>query len=111
MSTSKRAKEARQKAQAAAKKQRQLEAQGFSKVAKKRKKDFTDYVPKNEAYRPDEKQYSSVKTSGSPAECARPNSKQYTGDFIRGIGTMHKSNAIPVVDPEFMKDLARMRRN
>ena len=27
-----------------------------------------------------------------------------------GIGTMHKSNAVPIIDEEQMKDLASMRR-
>ena len=34
----------------------------------------------------------------------------YTGTLVKGIGTMHKSNAIPVIDVQQMKDLASMRR-
>jgi len=34
----------------------------------------------------------------------------YTGTLVKGIGTMHKSNAVPVINEEEMKDLARMRR-
>ena len=34
----------------------------------------------------------------------------YTGTLVKGIGTMHKSNAIPVIDEQQMKDLANMRR-
>ena len=41
---------------------------------------------------------------------ARVESPQYTGTLVKGIGTMHKSNAIPIIDEEQMKDLARMRR-
>lgn len=37
-------------------------------------------------------------------------SKKYTGTFVKGIGTMHKSNAVPIIDEEQMKDIARMRR-
>ena len=37
-------------------------------------------------------------------------SQKYTGTLVKGIGTMHKSNAIPVVDEQQMKDLASMRR-
>jgi hypothetical protein len=36
--------------------------------------------------------------------------KRYTGTLVKGIGTMHKSNAIPVIDEQQMKDLASMRR-
>jgi hypothetical protein len=35
---------------------------------------------------------------------------QYTGRLVKGIGTMHKSNAVPVIDEQHMKDIARMRR-
>jgi len=35
---------------------------------------------------------------------------QYTGDKIIGIGTMHKSNAVPVFNDEAAKDISKMRR-
>ena len=35
---------------------------------------------------------------------------RYTGTLVKGIGTMHKSNAIPIIDEQQMKDLASMRR-
>jgi len=41
---------------------------------------------------------------------ARVEPPRYTGTLVKGIGTMHKSNAIPIIDEEQMKDLARMRR-
>lgn len=37
-------------------------------------------------------------------------SPKYTGTLIKGIATMHKSNAIPVINEEQAKDIARMRR-
>ena len=37
-------------------------------------------------------------------------SPKYTGTLIKGIATMHKSNAIPVINDEQAKDIARMRR-
>ena len=40
----------------------------------------------------------------------RVESPRYTGDLVKGIGTMHKSNAVPIIDQEQMKDLAKMRR-
>lgn len=36
---------------------------------------------------------------------------KYTGTKIKGIGTMHKSNAVPVFSDDEAKDLATMRRN
>lgn len=44
------------------------------------------------------------------ATCAKPERHEYTGTLIKGIGTMHKSNAVPVIDQDEMKDLANMRR-
>ena len=37
-------------------------------------------------------------------------SQKYTGTLVKGIATMHKSNAVPVIDEEQMKDISRMRR-
>jgi hypothetical protein len=41
---------------------------------------------------------------------ARKESMKYTGTLVKGIATMHKSNAVPVIDEEQMKDISRMRR-
>ena len=37
-------------------------------------------------------------------------SLMYTGTLVKGIATMHKSNAVPVIDEEQMKEISRMRR-
>jgi len=37
-------------------------------------------------------------------------SMKYTGTLVKGIATMHKSSAVPVIDEEQMKDISRMRR-
>jgi hypothetical protein len=36
--------------------------------------------------------------------------QQYTGDKMKGIGTLHKSNAVPIFTDEEAKDQASMRR-
>jgi len=36
--------------------------------------------------------------------------QQYTGDKIIGIGTMHKSNAVPIFNDQQAKDISTMRR-
>ena len=41
---------------------------------------------------------------------ARVEPQQYTGTLVKGIGTMHKSNAVPIINEQEMKDIARMRR-
>ena len=35
---------------------------------------------------------------------------QYTGTAIKGIGTMHKSNAVPIFTDQEAKDISAMRR-
>ena len=40
---------------------------------------------------------------------AKPEQK-YTGTLIKGIATMHKSNAVPVIDRKQMEEISRMRR-
>ena len=51
---------------------------------------------------------SSLKTEASYIE--KRESMKYTGTLVKGIATMHKSNAVPVIDEEQMKDISRMRR-
>lgn len=43
-------------------------------------------------------------------QCFKRESIKYTGTLVKGIATMHKSNAVPVIDEEQMKDISRMRR-
>lgn len=42
--------------------------------------------------------------------CVKKENKQYTGTLITGVATMHKSNAVPVINSQQAKDLAEMRR-
>lgn len=42
--------------------------------------------------------------------CSKPDDKVYTGNNMIGIGTLHKSNAIPIFSKEEAKDQANMRR-
>jgi hypothetical protein len=47
-------------------------------------------------------------TEGGTATLAAP--KVYTGTKVKGIATMHKSNAVPVFSDEEAKDISKMRR-
>ena len=42
---------------------------------------------------------------------AKVESKQYTGDYIVGIATMHKSNLVPVCRDDNPEHYSTMRRN
>jgi hypothetical protein len=54
--------------------------------------------------------YPSLMTMGGPDSCAKKEPQKYTGTLVKGIATMHKSNAVPVIDEEQMKEISRMRR-
>lgn len=42
---------------------------------------------------------------------SKTDNQQYTGTFVKGIATMHKSNTVPVTDNSQAVDIAKMRRN
>lgn len=53
--------------------------------------------------------YPSLKSFGGSA--TKPiHGKVYTGTAMKGIGTLHKSNAVPIFTDEEAKDQANMRR-
>lgn len=56
----------------------------------------------------DVRKYPSRDTGSGVAALAAP--KVYTGTKVKGIGTLHKSNAVPVFSDEEAIEIARMRR-
>jgi len=85
---------------------------GRKKKSYRKKNSFnkSGFVPLDtrDHYRRETREYPSrPDTNGVAAKLVPP---QYTGTLVKGIGTMHKSNAVPIIDEEQMKDLARMRR-
>jgi hypothetical protein len=42
--------------------------------------------------------------------CTTPANQEYTGTKVKGIGTMHKSNAVPIFSDEEAVDISTMRR-
>lgn len=44
-------------------------------------------------------------------DCSKKETPRYTGTAIKGIGTMHKSNAVPIFSDEQAIEIATMRRN
>ena len=77
----------------------------------KRKKEFVPYEASKSNDR-NEPRYPSIKTSDTiPGGTPRKESNKYTGDLIVGIGTMHKSNLVPIMrGTNEAKDIASMRR-
>ncbi len=43
-------------------------------------------------------------------DCSKKPTPVYTGSAIKGIGTMHKSNAVPIFSDEQAIEIATMRR-
>tara|TARA_B100000287_G_scaffold257047_2_gene241673 strand:+ start:716 stop:1081 length:366 start_codon:yes stop_codon:yes gene_type:complete len=55
---------------------------------------------------------SSIKTSDRICgQAVRKEQQQYTGSYVLGIATMHKSNLVPVGRGENPQDYAKMRRS
>jgi hypothetical protein len=42
--------------------------------------------------------------------CTKAQDQEYTGTKVKGIGTMHKSNAVPIFSDNEAKDISKMRR-
>lgn len=61
-----------------------------------------------ETYRRPTQNIPSVDSMRGIAAKAEP--KEYTGTLIKGIATMHKSNAVPIIDKQQAQDIASMRR-
>ena len=59
---------------------------------------------------PDYKTGPRVTSDAIPGTCPKGKANEYTGDYIIGIGTMHKSNMVPVTRKEDAKAIAKMRR-
>lgn len=77
-------------------------------------KDWKPLPPSDSYYAEQSKRhremYPSVDLMSNGSTCAKREPMKYTGTLIKGIATMHKSNAVPVIDEQHMKDIARMRR-
>ena len=43
-------------------------------------------------------------------DTAKKENMKYTGTLVKGIATMHKSNAVPVINQQEAEDIAKMRR-
>tara|TARA_E500000178_G_scaffold14950_1_gene14416 strand:- start:20 stop:346 length:327 start_codon:yes stop_codon:yes gene_type:complete len=85
---------------------------GVDVALKRTKKSAIDYVtpirattvcPPRETYRP-------PSLDSGDAVAVKRDNQVYTGNSIKGIGTLHKSNAVPIFTDEEAKDQANMRR-
>jgi hypothetical protein len=71
------------------------------------RKTMSDFMPRTPPGR-ETPRIASQDTGWVP--CVKVPDNEYTGTKIKGIGTMHKSNAVPVFSDEEAKDISKMRR-
>lgn len=85
---------------------------GLEAEEKKRKRALSagHYVPKSEPYRRDTGPKIPSLDPTNMAPCLKAPNKVYTGTLIKGIATMHKSNAVPVFNNQDAIDISKMRR-
>lgn len=77
------------------------------------KKEFIPYAPSS-PYRSDQDcpKYASFESKNNTANAtAKREEQRYTGDYIKGLAVMHKSNLVPVSREQDCTDYSTMRRN
>ena len=93
-------------------KQRELDAQWQQMMSQYKPKKVEAKVPQYSAPKVpanrSTRQFKSVDTGIGNASL--PEQKVYTGTKVKGIATMHKSNAVPVFSDEAAVDISKMRR-
>jgi hypothetical protein len=88
-----------------------LKRHGIEQEERKRKRALsasTYVAPKIAPYRRETPHIASLPFTGGV--CVKAPDKVYTGDKIKGIGTMHKSNAVPIFSDEEAVEISKMRR-
>lgn len=85
---------------------------GYTQGKTKSPKEFKEYAPKQSYRRTTQSSVSNNKPEirSDKNATAKREPMKYTGTLVKGISTMHKSNLIPVVDSDHIKDVSKMRR-
>lgn len=78
-----------------------MEEQGYNKVAKSPVHSIPDY----KSTKPSIPLSNKICSNGTAKE-----RKEYTGTLVKGIATMHKSNAVPITTAEQAIEVSAMRR-
>lgn len=82
--------------------------------AKYKKPAFQEYKPKTsyaQERAAEVHKYPSLSVSATTkGGGTRKERLEYTGDFVIGIATMHKSNAVPVTNPKYAEEISRMSK-
>lgn len=75
----------------------------------KKEKEFIPYKPEP-SYRRETPNYPSLSNKMVEDFAPRKERQVYTGTYVKGIATMHKSNAVPVTSKEDAENISKMRR-
>ena len=98
---------------------REQKLKAFSSELKREKKfasnvnlrEFKDYVPSRSYVRSTQAYKSHEGFTNQATTTARQQRHEYSGEYITGLATMHKSNIVPVGKGDDPKNYATMRRN
>ena len=71
-------------------------------------REFVEYKPPQNYRRGDTSHIKSLNSGEHHTTKKSP--MEYTGTLVKGISTMHKSNAVPIIDKQQAKEHANMRR-
>lgn len=82
-----------------------LKRWGIDDTKPKKKREFVEYKPEEPFVR-ETKHYPSVGDGIGVA--VKSESPKYTGTLIKGVATMHKSNAVPIVSKEQATEISNM---
>ena len=87
-----------------------LKRHGIEQEKKRQRRAMTadTWQPKTTVFRRETPVINSLPFTGGP--CVKPAEKVYTGTKVKGIGTMHKSNAVPIFSDEEAIEISKMRR-
>lgn len=78
------------------------------RLHKSNREKFVPYTPTSSSYRRETPNYPSHDNGIGIA--AKTENMRYTGTLVKGIATMHKSNAVPIIDEQQAKEISSMRR-
>ena len=87
-----------------------LKRHGVDQEQKRQRRAMTadTWQPKTTVFRRETPVINSLPFTGGP--CVKPAEKVYTGTKVKGIGTMHKSNAVPIFSDDEAVAISQMRR-
>ena len=87
-----------------------LKRHGVEQEQKRQRRAMTadTWQPKTTIFRRETPAIGSLPFTGGA--CTKAPEKVYTGTKVKGIGTMHKSNAVPIFSDEEAIEISKMRR-